>query len=146
MPWGAALRRALAALALALAMHDAAALCTVGATAVAFGAFNPLSGSTLDGVGNIAVSCDTATAYTISLSPGSGSYAARTMTSAGHQLGYNLYTDATRTVVWGDGTGVTATVPGSGTTANHTVYGRISASRNAYVGIYGDVITVTLTF
>jgi spore coat protein U-like protein len=138
--------RALAALALALAAQHAAAGCTASAQGVAFGAYNPLSGAAVDGVGNVAVSCDVATAYTVALSPGSGSYAARTMTSGAHRLGYNLYVDATRAVVWGDGTAGSAAVPGLGTAANHTVYGRIPGIQNVDVGSYTDTITITLTF
>jgi len=138
--------RLLAALAFALATQQAGATCTVSAQGVIFGAFNPFSVSALDGVGNIGVDCSAATAYTVSLSTGFGSYAARTMKNGPNQLGYNLYTDASRTVIWGDGTAGTAMVSSSGTTANHTVYGRIPSLQNVNVGSYSDTITVTLVF
>jgi spore coat protein U-like protein len=129
-----------------LAAHEAAALCVVSAQGVAFGAYDTLSGALVDGVGNVAVDCAPAAAYTISLSPGTGSYAARIMASGPYRLGYNLFTDASRTTIWGDGTGTTATVSGSGTVVNHTVYGRIPGAQNVNVGSYSDTITVTLVF
>src|SRR6266487_1298814 len=50
----------------------------------------------------------------------------RKMVNAGTLLNYNLYTDAARTTVWGDGTGGTVTVSGSSNgSTTHTVYGRI---------------------
>jgi len=96
----------------------------------------------------------------ISLSPGlAASYAPRQMTSGASRLNYNLYTTAARTVVWGDGSGSTATVPaylaafalnGNQTRAfnnpNLTIYGRIPPNQTAATGLYADTITVTLTF
>jgi spore coat protein U-like protein len=81
------------------------------------------------------------------------------MTSGASRLNYNLYTTAARTVVWGDGSGSTATVPaylaafalnGNQTLAfnnpNLTIYGRIPPNQTAATGLYADTITVTLTF
>jgi spore coat protein U-like protein len=83
-----------------------------------------------------------------------GTYAPRAMTNGASLLNYNLYTDATRTAVWGDGTGGTAVVsikyslPPAGTTQTdtHTVYGRAFAGQVVSVGSYLDTITVTLVF
>ena len=123
-----------------------AVLCSFTATGVAFGGYDVFSNQSLDSTGNISVTCDVSAPYSISLSTGGGSYASRAMSSGGHTLNYNLYTDATRTVVWGDGTGSTAVINASGLTGSHTVYGRIPARQNINVGVYGDIITVTLTF
>lgn len=143
----AAVLPGLLAVALAItAQQGWAATCTVSAQAVSFGSYDVFSNQSLDSTGNIGVTCDVSSAYTISLSPGGGSYTSRSMASGANNLNYNLYTDATRTIVWGDGTGSTATVNGSGTSGSHTVYGRIPARQNAYVGTYSDVITVTLAF
>lgn len=122
--------------------------CTVGAQGVSFGSYDPFADQDSDGAGNIAVTCDAGLAYSIALSAGGGSHAARAMASGPHTLGYNLFTDPARTTVWGDGTGATATVGGTGTgiTANVTVYGRVPARQNAHVGGYSDAIVVTVTF
>jgi spore coat protein U-like protein len=121
-------------------------VCNVSSPGVNFGSYDTFSNLSLDSTGNVSVICDGIIPYSISLSPGGGSYVSRAMASGGHSLNYNLYTDSTRASVWGDGTASTATINSSGTTANHTVYGRIPARQNAYVGIYSDTITITLTF
>jgi spore coat protein U-like protein len=122
------------------------AACSVSTTGVSFGAYDSFSSTSLDSTGDISVSCDVSTLYSISLNAGGGSYLARAMAGGGHTLNYNLNTDVTRNPVWGDGSGGTVILSGSGMTANHLVYGRIPARQNAYVGSYSDIITVTLTF
>jgi len=99
-----------------------------------------------DITGTVDVSCDISSPYTISLSTGAGTYASRTMTGSSGTLVYNLYVDATRLSIWGDGSPGTGTVGGTANTASHTVYGRIPARQNAPVGSYTDTIIVTLTF
>ncbi|MGR8979207.1 MAG: Csu type fimbrial protein [Gammaproteobacteria bacterium] len=127
-------------------------LCTVSATGLSFGSFSPLTGSTVDSTATITVFCDALANYTLTLSPGgSGTYTPRRMASGGNTLEYNLYRDAGRNQIWGNGTGGTYTVSGSifllGSN-DHTVYGRIplSTQRNAMVGSYSDSITVTVTY
>lgn len=120
--------------------------CTASATGVAFGTYDPFSSAPLDSTGSISVTCSSSTSYTIALSAGQGSFATRTLTSGVHPLAYNLYTDVLRTTVWGDGSGPTATVAGSGTSASFNVYGRVPALQNAYVGSYADTIVVTVNF
>jgi spore coat protein U-like protein len=122
-----------------------AASCTLTVPGISFGSYDVFNNQHLDSTGYITVDCDVATPYTISLGQGNGSYTLRTMVSGGHTLNYNLYVDASRTIVWGDGTGSTATVSSS-SNENHSVYGRIPARQNAYVGTYADSITVTLNF
>src|ERR1700752_3006161 len=91
-------------LALLPGVAEAAATCSVSATSVVFGAFNPF-GPAVTSTGTISVTCSGGTAsspYTIALSTGSGTYAQRYMNST---LKYNLYTSSAYTTVWGDGTG-----------------------------------------
>lgn len=141
-------RRLALALAAALGLSSpaAAVVCSVSPQSVSFGTYDPLSPSALDGVGNIAVSCDAATSFTISLGTGAGSYSGRVMTSGANQLGYNLYTDITRLTVWGDGTGSTSTVSTISTGGDFAVYGRMPAGQNVPAGSYADTIVVTVTY
>ena len=133
-------------------LPKAFAACSVNDSSVAFGSFNPLTGSTVDSTGTITVSCFLQlTAYTITLSTGgSGTYSPRRMSSGGNTLDYNLFRDAGHSQIWGDGTGGSSTVAGSLLLGNrdHTVYGRIplSTQRDAMVGSYSDSITVTVIF
>jgi len=129
-----------------LAAPAAAAVCTVTPQAVSFGSYDPLGATNLDGAGNINVTCDVSTPFTVARSAGnSGTFTERRMTSGVNQLGYNLYSDAARTTVWGDGVGA-GSVSGSGTNVDMSVYGRIPALQNIPAGSYADTITVTVTY
>lgn len=142
-------RKLAAALLLAFAAGGAEAACTVSAQSVIFGNYDVFSGQPLDGIGNIAITCDIATPYTLSLSTGSsGSFALRALANAGYRLNYNLFVDAAHATVWGDGSGgsAIASAGGSASTGNHTVYGRIPAGQNATVGSYSDSVTVTVSY
>lgn len=123
-----------------------AATCTLSTGGIAFGGYDPFVAQDVDSVANISVTCDQPTAYSIALSTGGGTYEQRVMTSGLHQLLYNLYTDATLSTVWGDGSGHSATVGDTQLLATYTVYGRIPARQNAHVGVYNDTIVITLTF
>ena len=125
-----------------------AAGCTVSTTGLNFGNYDVFSTLNDDITATIDVNCPNGTAYSIWLSSGSGTFASRTLTAIGSALAYNLYVDPTRLTIWGDGTGGTATVSGTGTGTNveTTVYGRIPAGQNVAVGSYSDLITVTVTF
>ena len=139
--------------------------CTVSSTAVAFGVYDPLSVTPLDGTGQISVFCrrTNSVAFVASLSAGgSGSYAARTMQSGTDTLQYNLFTNVARTIVFGDGSGGTATVlcftgvtangciggnpTGQGRSAVLPFYGRVPAGQNPASGNYLDTVMVTIEF
>lgn len=126
---------------------EAAATCTVSTAGVAFGAYNPLNATATDGVGSVTVSCSgNPGAMTLSSGTGqSGSYSARVMKSGTSSLNYNLYTTATRTTVWGNGTSGTSTRSLSAV-GTYTVYGRIPALQNVSAGTYTDSVVVTLTY
>lgn len=142
-PGGACRLIGLLLVALAGQLH---ADCTVSAGTVAFGSYNPFDQQAQDSAGTINVNCTPETSYVLSLSTGGGSYAQRQLSDSGELLFYNLYTNASRTVIWGDGSGGSGTVGGSGGDVNYTVYGRIPALQNVEAGIYGDSIIVTVTF
>lgn len=138
-------------LSLLLAPGFAQAACSVNPTPVAFGLYSPFNVAPTDTAGTLRLSCNTATVgYTVLLSAGSaGLYASRRLSDGGYTLSYNLYTDALRTVVWGDGNGGTMTVSGAFVlpgAIDHTVYGRMSAGQNVGAGAYTDTITVTINF
>lgn len=135
---------------LALLLAPAAqAACTVGTGGVDFGAYDVFNGSPTDSTSTITVSCDSSASYTVLLSSGNGTYDARYLSSSPDSLFYNLYTDATLSTIWGDGSAGTGTVGGitlGGTQENHTVYGRIPAGQNVSAGTYLDSIIVTVEF
>jgi spore coat protein U-like protein len=139
-------RTALTLSLLLAAAPAAAATCDVTPQGVAFGSYDPLAPAAFDGVGNVSVRCDSAVPFTLSLDPGGGSYADRRMSGPAGTLHYNLYVDASRTIVWGDGSGGTTTMSGSGPTAEVPIYGRMPSRQNAGAGAYADTIVVTITY
>jgi spore coat protein U-like protein len=140
-------RRWLLACLLSLATPSVhAAGCSVSTVGLNFGNYDVFSTLDDDITGTISVNCQASTSYSISLSSGTGTYSARTLLSAGNLLNYNLYLDPTRLTIWGDGSAATGTVSDTGMTGIYTVYGRIPARQNAVVGIYADIVTVTVAF
>jgi spore coat protein U-like protein len=152
----AALYAAVAALATlgSPAARAAVTSCTVTATGVAFGIYDPTSPSALASSGTIDVICIVANGHnpvTIALSAGfSGSFAARTMSSGLDTLSYNLYLDAAYSQVWGDGTGGSVTdtqfVTNGQPAFSATVYGLAPASQSPGAGSFNDIITVTVSY
>jgi spore coat protein U-like protein len=125
------------------------------ASTLAFGAYDPSSATPLDGTSSVVVRCTNKTPFTLSLNAGTttgGNFTNRLMTDGTDTLQYNLYTTAARTTVWGDGTGGTSTVPGTGSglsagqSKTTTVFGRIPVQPNAVAGNYSDTVTVTITY
>lgn len=129
-----------------LSATDALSACSVNAQGLNFGNYDPFDRSSLDGAGNLSINCDKDIAYTISLNGGQGRLNERRMTAGAYSLEYNLYTDASRTLVWGDGTGTSSTVSGSGTVSSLPIYGRIPAGQNGHVGSYSDTVVLSIDF
>jgi len=134
----------------------AAISCTATVTGIAFGTYDSLNSASDDSVGNVAVTC-TATApstvsYTIAIGGGSGGPASRHLTSDQDSLTYNLYTDATRVQLWGDGTAGTSVTSDSYSlsqtqvTRTYGIYGRIPGKQSRRAGSYRDVLAVTVTY
>ena len=140
----------LAAIALALVPGLAICACNLNVQAVALGNYDFLSRQPLNGVGHIIVTCDAATSYHISMSPGAGNYTNRLLSSGSHQLIYNLYTDINHIAVWGDGSGgstsVSGNASGTGSSDDKIIYASVPDGQNPYLGAYSDAIVVTLEF
>lgn len=131
--------------ALGLPAAAAAATCHVTPQSVSFGNYDPIGGPSVDGIGSVNVACDAPVDFAVALTAGSGTFTDRRMSSGAAQLGYNLYTDASRSVVWADGI-VGSSVSSSGTNVDLTIYGRIGAGQNVPAGSYIDAVTVTITY
>lgn len=129
-----------------------AASCLVSATDLHFGAYNPLAGAALDGTSTITATCTAQTPYTIGLDAGANSASAigttRAMIAgAGQFLSYELYSDATRTAIWGATAGTTVAQSAlTGGALHYAVYGRIPASQYVPAASYADTVTVTVTY
>jgi spore coat protein U-like protein len=126
--------------------------CTVNATALNFGTYDPSTGTNLPGNSTVDVRCTRTTPFTVALNAGgTGSFANRLMVSGANSLQYNLFTTAALTTVWGDGTAATGTNAGTGTgvttPVSFTVYGSIPSQPTAVPGAgYTDTVTVTVNY
>ena len=92
-----------------------------------------------------------ARAAPISLEKGSSStFSPRTMTKGGEALGYNLYMDASRTLVWGDGTSGTSVYarsnPPNDTNVSLPIYRRVGPAQDVSAGAYSDTVLATINF
>ena len=122
-----------------------AADCMISTQSMAFGNYDTLSLSPLDGIGNVAIDCSAASSFTISLGSGNATVEQREMRSGSNTMRYNLYSDPARTFVWGDEISETA-VSDTAQRGNYTVYGRVPAKQNLPSGTYADSIVVTVTY
>ena len=134
----------------AVPLSARAVSCTISAVGVAFGNYDVFSASPLDSTGVVTYKCTQTRSITIDLSRGSSTtFNPRKMKRSTETLSYNLYLDALRSVIWGDGSSSTSHLSISAP-ANQsktaTIYGRIPARQDVTFGAYSDTITVTITF
>jgi spore coat protein U-like protein len=125
------------------------AQCTfaTGPTALVFGAYDPAGAAPVDSTATFSYACPNSRfRATVLLDAGAGTFTQRQMTLGADRLGYNLYQDAARTVVWGDGTPPSRTLTGTRRRVTYTIYGRIPAGQWVAAGVYTDTITVTLLY
>ena len=133
------------------------ATCGVSSAGINFGSYSPFVGVNTDSTGSVSVTCTgtvgETVSYSISLNTGaSGNFSNRMLTSGANQLNYNLYTNPSRTLIWGDGTSGTNSISDSyvlnslSSTKNYSVYGRVVALQNAFVGSYSESLTISLVF
>ena len=145
-----------------LFVSDARAACTVSTMPVNFGSYDMFSSAPLDSTGSITIDCSIPppppnppvdVRIAIGQSPNSGSFIPRSMRkiSGSDLLNYNLYTNSSRTLVWGDGTGGTSVITLNTVNRNAPprvmmVYGRIPTGQDVSAGSYSDTLVVTITW
>jgi spore coat protein U-like protein len=129
--------------------------CQVRLTPINFGTYIPLTTAPVDVNASITIRCMAQPGtYAVTIGSGlSGDQLARTLSAGGtNVLYYNLYRDAARMQIWGDGAPPTFTVigtrPGKGrpTETDHPIYGRIFAGQAPDPGSYTDNLVVTVMF
>jgi spore coat protein U-like protein len=129
--------------------------CRITLFPINFGIYMPLQQTPSEVTGSLNVRCMAQPgSFTVQIGPGtSGNQLARTLVSGdANTLNYNLYENAARTLIWGDGTPPTVTVSGVRSAKGrpsyftYPVYGRIFANQAPSPGIYNDNILVTILF
>lgn len=124
--------------------------CNINANNLSFGTAGLLAAG-INAAGSLGVTCTNGDAFRISLNGGgSGNVAARRMLrqGGGGTVNYQLYTDAARTLAWGDGSAGTTRVTGTGSGLSQSinVYGRVPPQSTPAPGNYSDTITATVEF
>lgn len=130
--------------------------CSISVSSLAFGAYDPTAAAATTFNGSVTVTCTAGSGvagYNIQLTTGGGgSYAGRQMAAGGSALSYQIFSDSTRSQVWGDGTGGSSSLTGidllplTGGTRVLQVYGQIAAKLAVTPGSYLDSLTATLTY
>ena len=132
--------------AFSLLASPALGACQVDTKPVTFGVVDV--GNRNDSNGEIVLNCSIGTSFAIGLSS-NGSSSARAMAGPnGGRLAYDLFTDRTRAMRWGDGGGdseVTGSSDGE-SASRFTIYGRVPSQDPVPPGAYSDVLTVSVTF
>jgi len=150
------------AMALALVAAPArATLCLVATTPVAFGLYDTLLSGNNETTGQITVTCTPGigdpltTPYTVTLAgSGTGGDTVRSIAMGANRLYYQVYKDAARSVVWGNGGGSGSGVAGSTVSAAslvpalrvHTAYARMPANQRVPAGIYAGSLLVSVDY
>jgi spore coat protein U-like protein len=123
---------------------------------LAFGAYDPTSGTALDATTTINFRCTMTSIFDVGLG---GTVGARTMAGpGGDTLSYELYSNAARTTTWGNtqDTNTVASDDAADTTGNgistlntaqtRTIYGRIPAGQDKNAGSYSSTVTITIYY
>src|SRR5262245_2462510 len=110
-----------------------------------YGTYDVFSPVPLDSAGALTIRCSSVVdgdLLSIQLSGGeSGRFVPRAMRHNDARLEYNLFLDAARTVVWGDGASGTSTYtlqPVNNQTLSVPIYGRVWPRQNVPAGTYDD--------
>jgi spore coat protein U-like protein len=124
------------------------ATCLVSATNMAFGTY---TGVVVTSTSAVSVTCTNTTTYNVGLSAGLATGATvttRKMTGpASATLGYALFSDAARTINWGNTVGTdTISSTGNGSAQLSSVFGQLAAGQLVTPGAYSDTIIVTDTY
>jgi len=125
------------------------ASCEVAANDLDFGDYDPVIATHLDVATTLAVTCTNGTPYDVGLGLGAGAGATTTTRymQGADPLGYGLYRNAGRTLLWGEDEGNnTVSAVGDGTPDTINVYGRVPMQQDVGAGNYTDTVIVTVSW
>ncbi|WP_072392708.1 spore coat U domain-containing protein [Hyphomicrobium sp. CS1GBMeth3] len=124
--------------------------CIVAATnTLDFGTTGVLSAD-IDQTTTFEVQCTNSTPYSVGLDAGTGVGAStllRRMTGGSDTVDYQMFSDPSRTVNWGDNVGVdTVAGVGNGSPQALTIYGRVISQATPEPDTYIDTVTIEVTY
>lgn len=132
---------------LALTVSQTHAQCAVDVQPMRFGVLPDLSRRNANAEGGVVVHCDSPRGVRIAVGYGEHTLMPpqRRLAGAADAMSYQIYSDAARTRVWGDGQGVAPDVAAvSGTLV--PMYGRIPQGQRPTPGTYTDIIEITVSW
>lgn len=135
----------------------AACSCSVSATSLSFGTYNPTATTPTQASSNVTINCFSLLilmfgTIDIGLSAGtSGTATQRTLANGTARLNYNVYGDTARSTIWGGlGSGGTLETVSINGLLSYTravpAYGSIPAGQWVQPGTYSDSLVVTIVF
>jgi spore coat protein U-like protein len=96
------------------------------------------------------VQCTNNTPYDIGLDAGTtagGTTATRLMTDGSATVSYQMFSNAARTINWGNTVGTdTISDIGTGSNKSYTIFGRVPSQVTPAAATYTDTVTVTITY
>jgi spore coat protein U-like protein len=125
--------------------------CGVASTPLSFGRYSVFNPQGLDSTAEVRIACNGNRTIRIGLSQGLyGTYFERAMARVGgtERLRYQIYTDGTRQVPWGNGTSGTQLVTGLVHTGRvvFVMYAHVPGSQFVPAGTYTDQLIVNIAF
>lgn len=135
--------------------------CTISTTPLAFGTYDTITGTAVNGTGGVTVTCTKgASGLSVGLDNGGNfSGGTRNMTSSGNSLAYSLYQPPNNTpgsactfpgtTAWGNTVGTNTlglTNAPSKSARSYNVCGTIAASQDVPAGSYTDTVVATINF
>jgi len=123
------------------------AACALEATEpVDFGQWTAIT-EAIPGEGAVSVRCAQDLPYTVGLGGGqSGNILSRHMVNGDSSITYQLYQDEGRSNLWGEEEGQVHNGIGTGEEQKLPVYGQVEGPQDTIVGLYQDIVTVTLNY
>ena len=127
--------------------------CTMTTGAMEFPNYDPSSAVDVLGTATVESTCTSGGAANITLGEGSSADTGsapgtplRRMIYGSEYLSYALYSDESRSTAWGNTAATGKGIVGTGSAANTTVYGKITAGQAVGSGSFADSVVVTLTY
>ena len=121
--------------------------CTLSVGPLQFGRYDSRSDQPCDFTATLVYRCTGFSPTIAILGGGGGQGFERRMMQGAKSVRYNLYLDAARTLIWGDGTGGSGVYPGrAGSEQRVTIYGRVSPHQSVPAGAYVDAVAVAVHY
>lgn len=122
--------------------------CTISADTLTVSGYDPIVAhktAHFDQESNVNVTCTNGSPVTITLNDGQND-GRQLKFGTDKYLDYELYSNETRTAVWGNTALTDVETTGTGLAEELPVYMRVTAGQNVPAGTYTDVVTAVVTF